>query len=64
MLRLWKSFVAAGLLCVSAASSALELGGQLPALNVPQVGANLKLTATVFALCLGQLSRLQRARQC
>ena len=38
MLRLWKSFVAAGLLCVSAASSALELGGQLPALNVPSRG--------------------------
>ena len=38
MLRLWKSLVAAGLLCVSAASTALELGGELPALDVPSRG--------------------------
>ncbi|WP_417765435.1 YtfJ family protein [Spongiibacter tropicus] len=38
MLRVWKSLVAAGLLCVSAASTALELGGELPALDVPSRG--------------------------
>ena len=38
MLRLWKSLVAAGLLCVSAASTALALGGELPALDVPSRG--------------------------
>lgn len=38
MLRLLKSLVAAGLLCVSAASTALELGGELPALDVPSRG--------------------------
>lgn len=42
MLRLWKSLVTAGLLCVSAASSALEMGGQLPPLDIPSRG-ELKL---------------------
>lgn len=42
MLRLWKSFVAVSLLCASAASSALEVGNSLPALEVPSRG-ELKL---------------------